>query len=257
MFNRPAWEMVLAFGLTGAAVGLAGMVLVRPVFHRWIHSQTRTNEMVSLSMASFSVFYGVLLGLIAIGVYANYAVAADNITLEASSLAALYSDANAISEPHRSILLDDLRAYAKDTIEVDWPAQAKGQVPTVGTSRMATIQRDLQAVHPTEKTDQIAYAEAFGQFEKLVELRSNRLAAINFGVPTLLWWVLWIGAFLSMALVWMLDMEAHIHSILTAVLSLFLGVVIFVIADIDKPFRSGIADAEPYVLVYHGQMNAR
>jgi Protein of unknown function (DUF4239) len=257
MFDYPTWVMVLFFGLAGVALGLGGMVLVRPIFHRWIHRQNRTNEMVSLSMASFSVFYGILLGLIAVGVYANYAVASDNITREASSLAALYSDTGAFQEPHRSILLDDLRAYAKDTIELDWPAQAKGQVPAAGTRRMAVIQRDLEAVHPTEKADEIAYAEAFGQFEKLVELRSNRLTDINSGVPALLWSVLWIGAFLSIGLVWMLDMEAHIHSILTAVLSMFLGVVIFVIADMDRPFQSGMAGSDPYVLVYHSQMNAR
>jgi len=122
---------------------------------------------------------------------------------------------------------------------------------------MAAIQRDLEAVHPTEKADQIAYAEAFGQFEKLVELRANRLTDISSGVPALLWWVLWSGAFLSIGLIWMLDMEAHIHGILTAVLSLFLGMLIFVIADIDEPFRSGIAGSEPYVLVYHTQMNAQ
>jgi hypothetical protein len=257
IFHYPAWAMALLFGLAAMAIGLSGMFLVRPLFHRWIHGQDRTNEMVSLSMASFSVFYGILLGLVTVGVYANYTADSDNITREASSLAALYSDTTALPEPHRSILLADLRAYAKDTIENDWPAQTQGQVPEAGTSRMAAIQRDFEAVHPTEKSDEIAYAEAFGQFEKLVELRSNRLAEINSGVPFLLWWVLWIGAFLSLGLVWMLDMEAHIHGILTAVLSMFLGIIVFVLADMDRPFRGGIAGPDPYVMVYDSLMNAR
>jgi hypothetical protein len=257
IFQYHAWAMAVMFGVVALGLGLGGMFLLRPLFHRWIHGQDRTNEMVSLSMASFSVFYGILLGLVTVAVYANYTAASDNITREASSLAALYSDTAALPEPHRSILLADLRAYAKDTIENDWPAQAQGVVPSAGTRRMAVIQSDFEAVHPTEKSDEIAYAEAFGQFEKLTELRSNRFAAISSGVPFLLWWVLWIGAFLSLALVWMLDMEAHIHAILTAVLSMFLGIVIFVIADMDRPFRSGIAGSDPYVMVYGNLMNAR
>jgi hypothetical protein len=53
----------------------------------------------------------------------------------------------------------------------------------------------------------------------------------------------------------MLDMETHIHAILTAVLSMFLGIVIFVIVDLDKPFRgASIAGPEPYELVYHNLM---
>jgi hypothetical protein len=104
---------------------------------------------------------------------------------------------------------------------------------------MAVVQRDLEAVHPTGKAEEIAYAEAFGQFKQLVGLRSNRPTEIEAGVPVLLWWVLWIGAFLSVGLVWMLDMETHMHSILTAVLSMFLGVVIFVM-----PIWTGPSAAE-------------
>ncbi len=256
IFNFPTWAMVLFFGLSALALGLGGMVVVRPHFHRWIHKADRTNEMVSLSMASFSVIYGILLGLVAVGVYANYAELRDNVTREASTLAGLYSDTSGFAEPQRSALRTDLRAYAKETIEDDWPAQTRGQVPTVGTARIVAIQRDFEAIHPTEKTEEIAFAESFGQFEKLVELRSNRLIAINSGIPALLWWVLWIGAFLSIVLVWMLDMDSRIHGILTAVLSLFLGIVIFVIIDIDQPFRGDvIADDFPYVLVYQTLMD--
>jgi hypothetical protein len=257
IFDFPTWAMALLFGLTATAIGLGGMFLVRPYFHKWIHGQDRTNEMVSLSMASFSVIYGILLGLVAVGVYANYAATSDNVTREASTLAALYSDTSGFSEPHRSIVRADLRAYAKETIEHDWPAQTRGLVPTGGTGRMLAVQRDFEAIHPTEKAEEIAYAEAFGQFEKLVELRSTRLTAINSGIPVLLWWVLWVGAALSIGLVWMLDMEAHIHGILTAVLSLFLGIVIFVVVDLDKPFRGdSIAGSGPYVLVYRTLMSA-
>jgi len=255
IYDLPVALGFLVSAVGAVALGLAGMFLLRPFFHRWIHGQDRTNEMVSLSMASFSVFYGILLGLVAVGVYANYASAQDNVTKEASSLAALYSDANAFSEPQRSILLADLRRYAKDTIDSDWPAQVKGVVPGAGTARMAEFQKDFVATTTAKKSEEIAYAEAFGQFEKLVELRNNRLAIVDAGIPTILWWVLWLGAFLSIGIVWMLDMEAHVHSILTAVLSMFLGIVIFLIADMDKPFRGRvIASPDPYVMVYGNVM---
>ena len=258
IYDFPTWVMVLIFGGVSTVVGLGGMFLVRPLFHKWIHGQDKTNEMVSLSMASFSVIYGILLGLVAVGVYANYAGMADNVTREATTLAGLYSDTSGFSEPNRTTLRTDLRAYAKDTIERDWPDQVRGVVPAAGTARMVAIQKDFEAIHPTEKTEEIAYAEAFGQFEKLVELRSGRLTSISQGIPGLLWWVLWIGAILSIGLVWMLDMEAHIHGILTVVLSMFLGIVIFVIVDLDKPFRGdGIVNADSYALVYRTLMSSQ
>ena len=257
MYNVPTWLMGVLFAGGGIGLGLGGMFALRPFFHRMIHGQDKTNEMVSLSMASFSVFYGILLGLVAVAVYANYAATADNITREASSLAALYSDTSALPEPDRTVLLGDLRTYAKDTIEEDWPTEIAGQVPTYGTDRIGGYLRDLRNVHPVAKTDEIAYAEAFGQAEKLVELRSNRLADATAGIPTIFWWVLWIGAALSIGIVWMLDMQAGIHGILTAVLAMFLGIVIFLVGEMDRPFRSGIADPAPYELVYGDLMKAR
>ena len=152
IYDYPAWQMGALFGLGFMAVGLIGRVAVRPLFHHWIHGHYRTNEMVSLNIASFSVFYGIVLGLVAVGVYANYASAGVLVEREAATLAAIYSDTSDLPEPHRTILLADLRAYAEETIHRDWPTQAQGIVPKGGTQRMEDFQKHLQLVHPNEKT---------------------------------------------------------------------------------------------------------
>ena len=258
IFDYPTWLMGLLFGVGFMAISLSGMYVVRPFFHKWIHGQDRTNEMVSLNIASFSVFYGILLGLVAVGVYSSVVSTGEIVEREASTLSALYSDTAALPEPHRTRLLADLRTYAKETIENDWPIQGRGRVPTGGTDRVAAFQQDLEAVTPRIKTEEIAFAEASGQFEKLVELRSNRLARVTSGLPDLLWWALLIGAAFTIGIIWMLDMEMHIHGILTAVLSTFLGIVIFLIADMDRPFRGNVlVGSDAYELVYNSLMKAR
>jgi hypothetical protein len=258
IFDYPAWLMGALFALGSMALSLAGMWLVRPVFHRWIHGRDRTNEMVSLNIASFSVFYGILLGLVAVGVYANYSAMSDLIEREASTLAALYSDTSALPEPQRTKLLTDLRAYADETIRKDWPTMGKGVVPKGGTARIQAFQADLLAVHPTVKADEIAYAEASSQFEKLVELRSNRLVKVTSGIPNLLWSIVLIGAVFTVGIICMLDMQFYVHAILTAVLSMFLGIVIFLVAEMDRPFRGDVlASSDAYELVYAGLMSAR
>ncbi|MGH6965497.1 MAG: hypothetical protein ACREE0_13525 [Phenylobacterium sp.] len=258
VYEYPTWLMGSVFAVGGMLISLAGMFAVRPFFHKWIHGEDRTNEMVSLNIASFSVFYGILLGLVAVGVYANYAAADDLVEREASTLSALYSDVGALPEPHRTKLLTDLRAYAKETIEKDWPTMARGKVPVGGTAHVAAFQRDLLNVHPTIKVDEIAYAGASGQFEKLVESRSNRLVKVKVGIPNLLWTVLLIGAVFTVSIIWMLDMEVVVHAILTAVLSMFLAIVIFMIVIMDKPFRGEeLVDPGPFELVYTGLMTTR
>jgi hypothetical protein len=67
-----------------------------------------------------------------------------------------------------------------------------------------------------------------------------------------------IGAAFTIGIIWMLDMETHIHGILTAVLSTFLGIVIFLIADMDRPFRGSVlVGSDAYELVYGSLMKAR
>lgn len=255
MYDYPTWVIGLLFSLGSVVAGLAGMLLVRPLFHYLIHQQDRLNEMVSLNIASFSLFYAIMLGLAAVGVYTQYVSTTEIVEREASTLAALYSDTKALPEPSRTQLLADLRAYAKETIEADWPTQKKGKVPTGGTRQLTAYQDHLAMVHPADRADQVAYAGAFGQFEKLVELRSNRLARVTAATPSLLWWVIGIGACLTIGIIWMLDMEIYVHGILTAILCLFLGIVFFFIADMDRPFRGDVfIGPEPYELTYHSLM---
>jgi hypothetical protein len=256
IYEVPGWVVGTIFAGGSVSIALSGMLLLRPVFHRLIHSQDRLNEMVSLNIASFSLFYGIMLGLVAVGVYTDYGSTKDMIEREASTLTALYSDTRALPEPGRTQLLGDLRNYARETIEKDWPAQEEGHVPKSGTQALSIYQKHLLAVRPFTKEDEVAYAEAFGQFEKLVELRSARLNRVTSETPPILWWVITIGAMLTIVIVWMLDMEIYVHGILTTVLSLFLGIVFYFVAVMDKPFRGDVLlKPEPYEMAYRDLMN--
>lgn len=255
LYAYPIWVAGLLYVVGPVVVGVGGMLLVRPTIHRLIHQQEGLNEMVSLNIASFSLFYAIMLGLAVVGVYTSYVSTSEVVEREASTLAALYSDTRSMPDANRSILLADLRAYAKATIEEDWPDQQHGRIPSSGTKRIAAFQEHLATVKPDDRTGQIAYAGAFGQFEKLVELRATRLARVTAHTPALLWWIIGIGGVLTVGIIWMLDMEVYIHSILTAVLCLFLGIVFFFIADMDKPFRGDMfIGSDAYELVYQNLM---
>ena len=54
-------------------------------------------------------------------------------------------------------------------------------------------------------------------------------------------WVVAFGALLNIMLIWMQDMERHVHLILGGVLASILGGVIFLIAALDNPFRGEVS----------------
>jgi hypothetical protein len=89
----------------------------------------------------------------------------------------------------------------------------------------------------------------------LVELRRSRLANVTTGIPAVFWWVVAIGAIISLILLAMLDMEIHVHLILGALVSLFLGLVIFLIAAMDNPFRGAVSvGPDAFVAIYSSMM---
>ena len=81
--------------------------------------------MVGVALGSFSLLYGILLGLVAVGAYQNFSSISDLVTSEASCLTSLYRDTSAFPEPYRAQLKADLANYTRFTIDQEWPVQRR------------------------------------------------------------------------------------------------------------------------------------
>lgn len=258
IYNYPSMYMGALFAVAFVLATWLGIVILRPLVRGWIHREQRANDMVGFTLSSFSVLYGLLIGLLAVASYQNFSSVTDIVTKEASSLAALYRDTSGYPQPIRSSLQDKLREYTRFVIEEAWPQQRQGIVPTGGSERVTLFADELLSFQPSRKSEEIIHAEALRQFNNFVELRRARLANVTTGIPAVLWWVVAIGAILNIMLIWMLNMEVHLHFILGGALSLFLGIVIFLIAAMDNPFRGEVSvGPDAFQLVYDTLMKPK
>jgi hypothetical protein len=124
-------------------------------------------------------------------------------------------------------------------------------VPAGGSARIDALFQILAGFEPAKKCEEIFHAEALREFNHLVELRRSRLANVTTGLPSVLWWVVAFDALMNIILIWIQDMEIHVHMILGAVLASILGVVIFLIAALDNPFRGKVSvGPDSIALVY-------
>jgi hypothetical protein len=255
IYDYPSWQMALAFTLVFGGVSIAGLLGFRALFHAWLHRDVRANEMVGFAMSSFSMLYGLLLGLLAVAAYQNYSVTSDLVTKEAGSLAALYRTSAALPDPVGPALATLLRDYTREVIDVSWPQQQQGIVPGGGSRLVAAYFDRLQAFEPTTMREQTLHAEALAIANDLVQTRRARLVSVTGGIPNILWWVVLTGALINIVLLWMLDMARHTHVILTGMIGGFLGLVIFLVAAMDYPFRGEVSvTPEPFELVYRSLM---
>jgi hypothetical protein len=247
IYDYPSWAMMALFVAVFVGVTWGGIFVTRSTVHSWIHRESGANEMVGSALSSFFVLFGLLLGLVAVATYQNYSSVSDTVDKEASCIAALYYDFGAYPQPIRDRLRDRLREYARYTIEEGWPLQRRGIVPT----RRPQLYEILLVFEPSKSSEEIIHAETVREYNHFIEVRRSRLANVTLGLPAVLWWVVALGALLNIVLIWLQDMEIHVHLILGGVLASVLALVIFLIAALDNPFRGEVSvGPDSIALVY-------
>jgi hypothetical protein len=258
IYDYPSWVIGLLFCGTLVAFTWMGIFLTRATVHSWLHREKRANEMVGLALSSYFVLFGLLLGLVAVATYQNYANVSDIVDKEASSLAALYREISSLPQSIRGQLQQRLREYARYTIEEGWAQQRKGIVPKGEVVRSGLLMRSLMDFEPSNEKEQIIYADALRESVHREELSRARLSNVTTGLPAVLWWVVGVGAAINIVLIWMQDMEIHVHLILGAALASILGLIIFLIAELDNPFRGEISiGPDAIARVYEDVMKPR
>jgi hypothetical protein len=231
-------------GLFAAAfVGFfwVGCVLLRPFLRVFVRARHGTNEIVGHVLSCFCVFYGLLLGLLAVAAYQNFSQVEFAVSQEASSLVALYRDVESFPEPHAENLRWLLQDYCRYVIKYAWPEQQAGRVPEGGVPRERAFHERLVAFEPKTPREQVMFAETLRQYNVFMERRHTRLHSVTTGLPPVMWYVVLVGAVINLTMVWLFDMRFITQLFLGGLLAFFLGAMIFLIAVMDNPFRGEVS----------------
>ncbi len=237
LYDLPNWQFGTLTIATFIIVATVGMHLSRRVVLRFIGPHTN-NDMVSYYLAAVGVFYGITLGLIAVGTYTSYSDADSTASLEAAAVSALYRDISSYPEPKRSELRGELKEYVRIVIEDVWPRQQQGEAPRFGTKQLNQINAAMLDFTPNNEREKIIHAEALTQFNKLLTQNSLRLQSVKSGLPITMYMVIIIGALLNIIVSWLFVIDnTRLHSLLNITMAGLLGLLVFLIAVMDYPFR--------------------
>jgi hypothetical protein len=232
---------------------LVGSVVLQPAVARLLQGEKDANTLVGLLLNAYTLFYGVLLALLSIAVYANYGTAQDSIGREAASLFTLYRDVRAYPEPIRSTLLDGLRRYADEETGPGWQDQRRDRVSGPGSRLVDQISDLLMRHTPNRETGEyLLHQETLRAFDEFIERRRARIQAGGTNIPRILWYVVIIGAVLNVFVLWLFDLKRTTHIIFGGVLMAFIGLVIYMVGVLDRPFR-GAHGLKPSDLVHTRQ----
>jgi hypothetical protein len=238
IYDLPIWQLAVLTVAVFVGAALVGLVISRPVARKLLGDSTEYNDLVSYFVSAVGVFYGLLLGLIAVGTWENFTEADALASKEAASLAGLYDGLDSLPQPLRAQLEQKLREYTRFVIDRDWPIQKRGEVSEDGSRMLDTFQDELVAFEPTREQQKIAHSEVLKQFNNVVEQRRLRLQAVSTGLPASLWVVMLVGGGLMIILIYLFWFRSLlVHAILVTLLTIFMALLIFLIAAMDNPFR--------------------
>ena len=255
IYQIPTTHLAIYSSLFFVGVTWFGIIFIKPFLRLLMGRQPHINDMVAHTTAGFSLFYGLLLGLLAVAAYQNYDDVRKSAFAEAASLANLYRDAARYPDPVRSQVQELLRDYTLYVIYKDWPAHRRGVIFRGGTNRLNMIQYEILKFQPKTVSDELLHAQTLADFKDFANARQSRLAGVQTEIPGVLWYAVAIGALINIVLIWMLDMRFFTHMLLGGIVSFFLGVMIFLIASMDNPMRGELSVSSGYYqFVYDGVM---
>ena len=231
---------------------IVGLRLVRRLVLPRLRISVEDSEFSGAMMQCVMVFYGLAAALIAVTVFQTYSDVSKIVSSEASALNAIYRDVTSYPEPIRVDLQRELREYTDYVIHDAWPLQRRGKVPTGGFEHMSRFQAVLDKFEPTTEGQKLLHGETLRAYNLLIQARRMRLDAASTELPGIMWGVIVAGAFISLSTSFFFKVEDNrLHAILVMLLAVFMGLVIFMIFALDRPFRGDLGlGPEPYQLIY-------
>jgi hypothetical protein len=241
-YGLPAPVSLPLFVGAFVVVSLAIVIALRPIVRRLAGDHEEWDRVLGYAIASFGLFYGILLALVAVSVYTNFTTVHADVLSETSNLAALYRDTSGFPADQAAPMQQDLRDYVHLVIAQDWPLQQRGVVPDDGTSAVHAFQQHLFALDPRTPGDQALLSQTIQQFNEFVAARRDRVTDTTLALPDLLWGVLWTGAAINAVLLGLIQVRrATIHIVMAGLIAVYVGLLIYEIASMDHPYSGAIA----------------
>jgi ABC-type Co2+ transport system permease subunit len=121
---------------------------------------------------------------------------------------------------------------------------------------MDRLQSALMGFEPKTEAQKAIVLETLGSFDRMMEARRLRLDSVERSLPGVMWLVIVAGAFISLVSAFYFPVhDVRVHRVQLALLAGFIGLVIFFILALDRPYRGDLGlKPKPYEIVYEQLM---
>ena len=148
-------------GLVMVAVSVLIAVAGLTVVQRLVPSRLRKehNDVAGFIYAVLGVVYAVLIALVVIAVWEDFAAARDTVDREASELDDVFRVAHQVPQPEGRQLQELARSYARVVVDEEWALMEQGRTSPRAWDLLDEMSLSMSNVEVRTKEDQVVYAE--------------------------------------------------------------------------------------------------
>lgn len=258
LYEQDAWAFALLTVAAWSALSAGGVLLTRRLAARLWGAGENRNELVGFFLSAIGVFYGISLGLIAVGAWEHYTTIQTRVAEEAATIATLKADFLSFPSPLKEQLADNIEDYLDFVVDCAWPAQSHGEEPKGdGTIIIKPMREGLNNFEPKTSGQANLQAEAMRRFNDLLHLRRLRIESVTHKMDPTIWVVVLFGGVLNIFVTWLfLIKPTRTHVVLNGLIGMMIGLLIFLIAAMDQPFRGKMGVSPQSFVALHKKHDA-
>lgn len=229
----PTLLLVLAAGLLPPLLVLVGarvLARLRPAVADGAYSDV-SGKLLTQVMAVF----GFLLAFVIVNQYGDAATARADVQAEAYNLEDLYRATLGFEEPARGRMIELLRDYDKQLIDVEWGVLAEGRADPVAAASLADMYTLMRGYEPQKASAASLHGQAAGYLHEVHAARHRRLDAAASALPSLFAGFLLVGAAAAVSISMLQGSRGH-ALMLPLGLASMLGLTLFLSLSLEHPF---------------------
>ena len=236
----PAWLLCIIITSAYIALSVAGLLIIRKIYPH--HKSKPHNDVAGFIFATLGVMYAVLLAFTVVIAWQDYDKANEITSNEANCLASLYRDSSSFAPELRVQLKSELVTYVHAIVHDEWHTMATGRRSPAVQASQEKLWSFYAGLDPQNEAQKIFLAESVKKMNQAGELRRQRILYASSGVHPILYFVLFVGSFITILFAMLFGTENLIpHLVMTVLLAAMIGMIIFTILAMDYPFTGTIS----------------
>jgi len=239
------WLMALIVGGAAAiAVGLMYAIRRRArVDYFFIEVERGAGTFAFIGTA-----YAVLLAFVVLEAFQSFNDAKVGGEEEATTIVQLSRTAEFFPAAKRAPLEGSLLCYARAVIHQEWPAMKEGTRSPILQGWVGRLEEDLHQLHPRTNAQQAAFLKLLDQEDQRTDARRARLSEANRALPAPVWFILGLGAFVTIGFaMFFADRREHfiVQGALIGAITALVVSGLLLIWFLDHPYQNQSGSIKP------------